>query len=560
MLHHLRWSRSIAVFLMTVCLGIFVVGISISAGEVHASHDAPLLPTATPTTYYPWGIQGTVTDEQGNPLSGALVRMTTDYSYTQWDGKYTFGNVAPGSHEITVEYYGSVFTPTVRTVTVPPSAENVDFQKLPPVTTHSIFGRITDHTGTGVPFVKITTDYGEYVSDAGGSYTIHGLLAGTHHVTATSESMVFTPTVQTVTLPQEAPQSVNFTQMCESPNTGLNVCILEPGDILFLRGGLLFYIQDDIKEYLAPFVDRIFLQSYWWHTAIYLGSGEIAEAIGRGIDIPIDEEVKVNSIYNTSWWLTGEFDWSVRRPLFDALKRHYAAQWAREQAEKVNPPLLYAVSILDFFDSELDGNVYCNEFVWAAYNSIGEEIQHENGFIASMNPLLTNHVSADELFEMWYYNQESWVDDKQTDTGEDIKRSVLHVFSPADLLLSNAQGAVGYDPTTGELYNSLDSAYYTGPDPLGSKESIAFMVSGEDTPNYYLKVTGTGSGEYTLSLYSFNFTNFVTSTATLTTSVGQIDVFDLTVLPMENETAIVHVDTILPPMPTWRIYLPFVSK
>lgn len=553
MLYHLGWSRSIAVFLMTMCLGIFVAGVSISASEVQASHNAPLLPTATPTTYYQWGIHGTVTDEQGNPLSGALIRMKDDSSYTLWNGKYDFGNVAPGTYDLTVEYGSAVFTPTVRTVTVPPSAENVDFQKLPPVTTHSIFGRITDHTGTGVPFVKVTTDYGEYVSDAGGSYTIHGLLAGTHHLTATSESMVFTPTVQTVTLPQEVPQSVDFTQQCESPNTGLNVCELQVGDILLWRGDFSIWTQNP-----GNVLARVFVGTYWWHAGMYIGSGKITEALGNLEDSK--NEVQTREVINTDWWLgSSDYDWTVIRPRVTAAVAQEAARYVYRMEEQIDPPVEYVPSgdSSQFYNRDTDSPTYCNKLVWKAYMQSGVNLEADHGILGGT--VFKEVITADDL----YYSSVHFVGEAEplSDVVQEKEspwnnRAIFFLLSPADLLLTDSLGRrVGYDSNAGIIYNEIPTAVYTGPD--SHPESLNVEASKSLTWTLQLRGADQG-GQYALQTAVISGMQLITQTVDSSILLDEIHTYTFTNDSQHNGELLI--EQTVEVINNWYTYLPLIVK
>ncbi|MCE7988315.1 MAG: alpha/beta fold hydrolase [Caldilinea sp. CFX5] len=73
-------------------------------------------------------LTGRITDANGNPLSNIRIATTTgDSTTTQADGSYSFGDQAPGTYTVIPSQSGYSFSPTERTVTVPPDANGIDF-------------------------------------------------------------------------------------------------------------------------------------------------------------------------------------------------------------------------------------------------------------------------------------------------------------------------------------------------------------------------------------------------------------------------------------------------
>ena len=87
-------------------------------------------PTSTPTpTPMPGAqISGRVVDGSGNPIAGVLISSNRGYSIvTGPDGRYTLRGLPAGIYTITPSKSGYTFSPTSRTVSVPPDATGVDF-------------------------------------------------------------------------------------------------------------------------------------------------------------------------------------------------------------------------------------------------------------------------------------------------------------------------------------------------------------------------------------------------------------------------------------------------
>ena len=75
-----------------------------------------------------YSISGRVMDSSGNPISGVTISDNAGHTTTTGsDGRYTLSGLAAGTYTITPSKSGYTFSPTSRTVTVPPDATGVDF-------------------------------------------------------------------------------------------------------------------------------------------------------------------------------------------------------------------------------------------------------------------------------------------------------------------------------------------------------------------------------------------------------------------------------------------------
>ncbi|MGB9873276.1 MAG: carboxypeptidase-like regulatory domain-containing protein, partial [Anaerolineae bacterium] len=75
-----------------------------------------------------YSISGRVVDGSGNPISGVTLSDNAGHTTTTGsDGRYTLSGLAAGTYTVTPSKSGYTFSPTSRTVTVPPDATGVDF-------------------------------------------------------------------------------------------------------------------------------------------------------------------------------------------------------------------------------------------------------------------------------------------------------------------------------------------------------------------------------------------------------------------------------------------------
>jgi len=95
--------------------------------------------TSPPTAYT---VSGWVTDGSNNPISGVTISDGTGHTTTtDSNGNYTLGGLAAGMYTLTPSKSGYTFSPTSRTVIVPPSKTSQDFvsRRLPQTCTVPFF-------------------------------------------------------------------------------------------------------------------------------------------------------------------------------------------------------------------------------------------------------------------------------------------------------------------------------------------------------------------------------------------------------------------------------------
>jgi uncharacterized protein YycO len=445
-----------------------------------------------------FSISGQATDPMNNPIQGVTILADNNLeAITGIDGKYTLNNVIACSYTFTPTKLTYVFEPVSRIVQVSVDLSGVNFIGSRTSTGYNVVGRVVDTSGFPIPGVNISNGSNYVVTDSDGTYAFSGLPPGSYTITPTSTTYTFSPPQQTLTLSEDM-HGVNFSgtpqpAQCKSDNTGLDVCALQPGDILFWYGDLNFSGFNPETVFWGL---RYASGSYWFHVAIFLGEAQIAHATGPGIaGVPEPDQVRIDSIYDTAWW-TGEIhDWAVIRPLTNL--QEMAVQYARDKANQTNPHILYN---MEFFNKQTESAFYCSQLAWKAYEKYGLDLETNRGFIQLTTSLYVP-VTPDDLYNSVSAGLAELV--AKDPRVKDSSRTLLRIFSPADLLLTDPIGRrVGTDPDTGELFNEIPGAFYTGPN--GEPESISILIPENGQNGWTLTVTGTGTGEYTLNSQVLN--------------------------------------------------------
>ncbi len=151
--------------------------------------------TATVITY---AISGTVTDSASQALSGVTVAAGSQSATTDSQGQYSITGLVAGTYTVAPSKDEYAFDPENRSVTVGPDKSGIDFTGTP--ITHSVSGSVSD--ASGLPLAGVTVSAGDQsgTTDAGGAYTITGLVAGTYTVTPSKDEYTFEPESRSVTV------------------------------------------------------------------------------------------------------------------------------------------------------------------------------------------------------------------------------------------------------------------------------------------------------------------------------------------------------------------------
>jgi hypothetical protein len=149
-------------------------------------------------------ISGRVVDGSGNPISGVTISDNAGHTTTtDSNGNYTLSGLAAGTYTVAPSKTGYTFSPSSRTVSVPPDATGVNFTGS--LLAYSISGRVTDSSGNPIPGVTISDNAGHTTTTGSdGRYTLSGLTAGTYTITPSKSGYAFSPASRQVTVPPDA--------------------------------------------------------------------------------------------------------------------------------------------------------------------------------------------------------------------------------------------------------------------------------------------------------------------------------------------------------------------
>lgn len=151
-----------------------------------------------------YAVSGRVTDEAGNPISGALLTFGSGHGTVQTDASGSWSKSGlSGTIPILIKKPGWAFTPTIRQVSEASNSVNfIGRYKL-----FTLTGRITDIKGRGIPGVTISFGPGfdPVITDRDG-YWVKMSLEGAVTVTPQRGSALFTP----VNITAYGPGVLNF--------------------------------------------------------------------------------------------------------------------------------------------------------------------------------------------------------------------------------------------------------------------------------------------------------------------------------------------------------------
>ena len=180
-------------------------------------------------------IIGMVTDtSDGSPIDGARVVAGRYSTYTDGSGSYTLTNVRSGTYRITTYkdgyYLNSTTVRVTKDTTIP-----INLQ-LTPITTGGITGIVTDTSdGSPIDGARVAAGGHSDATDNSGSYTLSGVLTGTHTITASKRGYYTSSTTVMVTKDNAAVVNLQLTPIPEVPTGSISGMVTDDtGDPLSL--------------------------------------------------------------------------------------------------------------------------------------------------------------------------------------------------------------------------------------------------------------------------------------------------------------------------------------
>ncbi|MGQ9556046.1 MAG: carboxypeptidase regulatory-like domain-containing protein, partial [Anaerolineae bacterium] len=156
--------------------------ISFTVASPTPTATATATPTATTVPVPAYSISGRVTDAVGSPIAGVTIAATGGHSgITASDGRYTLSGLPAGTYTLTPSRDGYFFSPSSRTVTVPPDGTGKDFTALACVAPSGLNvctllpGDILLKRGSTESQCRGAKERG-WIEDIGGTYFTHSAL------------------------------------------------------------------------------------------------------------------------------------------------------------------------------------------------------------------------------------------------------------------------------------------------------------------------------------------------------------------------------------------------
>jgi hypothetical protein len=166
-------------------------------------------------THLTYGINGSVRDSSGQPLAGALMRLTggpTELTTTtDTNGEYAFGSLPAGSYfSLTPEKRDFVFTPATMPIYIYGNRPGVNFQDVP---SYTVTGKVLTNTSKALSDVVVTLAGPQTISAKtapDGSYSLTVTAPGPYRITPTIEQGYYNFSPAALDLNLIADVTVNF--------------------------------------------------------------------------------------------------------------------------------------------------------------------------------------------------------------------------------------------------------------------------------------------------------------------------------------------------------------
>ena len=154
-------------------------------------------------------LTGTVTDQTGEPVSGATVTLGGTETTTSSDGTYGFAGAAAGSYDLLVSAPGA----ETETVPVTVEADSITTRDVALTVTGSVAGTVTNQDGNPIEGATVSIDSQSTQTDATGQYSIDDVGVGTQTVTVTTPDGAERSTEVDIVGGEQADGSLTFEQV-----------------------------------------------------------------------------------------------------------------------------------------------------------------------------------------------------------------------------------------------------------------------------------------------------------------------------------------------------------
>lgn len=178
-----------------------------------------------------FGVSGTVTDENGDPVPGIAVRENTNFesAFTDLQGNYFLGIDAAGTYDVVPDLNPTQYSNTTGTLNV--MVNGLETGKDFMLSRIDIRGRLTTAGGAPIVGAEMTLMPGGSTtkSNADGIYEFRDVANGNHTVSAFLETYSFTPLSNPVTVSGTDETGIDFEGSGGQPTFGITGNIADEG-------------------------------------------------------------------------------------------------------------------------------------------------------------------------------------------------------------------------------------------------------------------------------------------------------------------------------------------
>lgn len=200
--------------------------VSVSGANITGT-DSTAAPAAT--TY---SISGTVSGATTSGVKITLSGANTGSVFTGAGGTYTISGLVPGSYTVTPSLSGFTFAPTSKAVTIAAANSTAnDFAATAIPVPHSISGKVSGDTLSGVTITVTGTATTTATTDSSGNYSVTGLFDGDYTLTPSKTGYTFNPSGSAVTMSGANVTGKNFTATA-NPAPTYTISGAVSGDVL----------------------------------------------------------------------------------------------------------------------------------------------------------------------------------------------------------------------------------------------------------------------------------------------------------------------------------------